>query len=67
MRSDEYGQQLWTRGKVRAKWKECQVCAKMIAPGELAYSPLTNGFNRMHRIHASCVETPEAAAIKPSV
>lgn len=53
-RHPTYGQELWTRGRVRRFAKKCAMCGMMVQPKEWAYAPLTNGHNRMHRICERC-------------
>jgi len=53
-----YGRQMWSRtaGPVR-KDTTCRVCGRVVTKGsEPMYRPLTNGYNRMHRICCACVE-----------
>jgi hypothetical protein len=45
----EYGKQLWSTGKCRKDFV-CQITGKNIPKGSVAYRPITNGYNRMHRI-----------------
>ena len=44
-----YGRQMWHTCTVRKRW-ECNVSGKYINSGEKAWRPITNGYNRMHRI-----------------
>jgi len=52
--TDEYGAQLWTRGKAR-KAKKCELCQQPTPVGAITWKPLTNGYNRMHRLCDTCV------------
>lgn len=52
----DYGRQLWTRVKLR-KSRKCGRCSKELNSGNDAYSPVTNGYNRMERLCPECVET----------
>lgn len=52
----EYGAQLWTVGKIRKRGKRCVTCWNPLAPGCDAYRPITNGYNRMHRICTACID-----------
>lgn len=40
---------LWSRTKIR-KCKNCEITDEKIDKGEYAWIPITNGYNRMHRI-----------------
>jgi hypothetical protein len=51
----EFGRQVWTKAKTRKVW-ECEVCRKRIEKGQVAYRPITNGYNRMCRICEECME-----------
>lgn len=53
LESHLYGTQLWPTAKLR-KSKSCAVCEKLILPKQTAYSPITNGYNRMARICWPC-------------
>lgn len=53
--TSSHGQQLFTRGKLR-KAKSCALCKFPLKPGTLAYMPVTNGYNRMHRLCVACVQ-----------
>jgi len=52
--TDEYGAQLWTRRKLRKDNRGCVDCEQPIAKGAFAWGPLTNGYNRMHRLCHPC-------------
>lgn len=57
--SGDYGAQLWTRVTLRKsknKTKKCCNCDSELAPGDVAFTPITNGYNRMHRICTICIE-----------
>ena len=56
--ASSHGQQLFTLNKLR-KRTECAVCKGTLLPKDHAYSPITNGYNRMHRICAPCVNDLE--------
>jgi hypothetical protein len=56
--SSSHGQQLFTRARVR-KHRACALCKRKILPGSLAYRPITNGYNRMHRLCVPCVQDLE--------
>ena len=45
----EYGNQLWSKCTVRKSWT-CVVSKELIKKGYVAFRPITNGYNRMHRI-----------------
>lgn len=51
--SEAHGMQLWTRVKLR-KDHSCEVCKGLMLKGVEAFSPITNGYNRMHRMHRHC-------------
>ncbi len=51
LQSRNYGQQVFTRARLRVK-RTCPICRCVIAPGAMAYRPITNGDNRCHRICA---------------
>ena len=53
--SGNYGAQLWSSIKL-SKSKDCVRCETKLTAGARAFKPITNGYNRMHRICASCVE-----------
>jgi hypothetical protein len=57
--SYNYGKQLWSVVKTR-KIAECVNCDGEISKSTNAYSPITNGYNRMHRICTTCVERMKA-------
>ena len=46
---------LCTRVKAR-KSTTCEISRKPIAPGDLVYRPMNNGYDRMHRFLASVIE-----------
>ena len=52
--SYEYGRQLWTNVALR-KEKKCARCDGSIPKGTRCFSPITNGYNRMHRLCSGCV------------
>jgi hypothetical protein len=52
----KFGMCLWTIGKVRGHSKPCCVCGGTLAKGVPSYKPVTNGYNRMHRICPLCVK-----------
>ena len=52
--SQEYGTQLWAECKMR-KAHKCAVCGMAYPVGTKMYRPMTNGYNRMHRICQCCV------------
>jgi len=53
--SYNYGKQLWGIVKTR-KVARCANCDQEIPKASQVYSPITNGYNRMHRICTTCVE-----------
>jgi len=55
--SEEFGTELFTRGAAR-KDHRCATCGDVISKGQAAWRPLTNGYNRMHRVHLGCFEFP---------
>ena len=59
--SYEYGTQLWTR-RVTRKDFYCRVCSFKKTKRTHAFAPLTNGYNRMHRICDTCVTRMAASA-----
>ncbi len=59
--SGDYGAQLWAKAKLR-KEKKCFACEGQVAVGTEVYSPITNGYNRMHRICVGCVERMKSQA-----
>lgn len=56
LRSLEYGSQMWTPCKVR-KATLCLLCGEGIEKNVVVFRPLTNGGNRMERIHPSCLKS----------
>lgn len=56
--ASSHGHQLFTLVKMR-KSKPCVICDVALKPGDRAYSPITNGYNRMHRLCVACVEEME--------
>jgi hypothetical protein len=52
--SIEYGQQIWHRMTLH-KAKHCDDCRTLLAVGTECFRPFTNGYNRMHRLCATCV------------
>lgn len=48
-----FGLQIFTRVKLR-KNTECAACDTPIKKGDTAWSPITNGYNRMHRVCVAC-------------
>ena len=50
----DYGPELWTKVKIR-KARKCTNCDSQIPVGASAFSPITHGYNRMHRICMGCV------------
>lgn len=52
--SEKYGMQLFTRVKLR-KNTSCAACGDPLNKGTEAFSPLTNGYNRMHRVCFHCL------------
>jgi hypothetical protein len=48
--NDKYGKQLWAVSKLTCKHKndKCAVCGEPV--GDIAFRPITNASNRMHRI-----------------
>ena len=57
--SEKFGVQLFTRG-VSRKDHRCEDCGQVIRRGEYAFRPLTNGYNRMHRMHRACFAPPDS-------
>lgn len=52
--ASSHGHQLFTTVKMR-KPKPCALCGVKLKPKQQAYSPITNGYNRMHRLCVACV------------
>lgn len=47
--SEEYGEQVWSLCRLRRhKESKCVICGKTL--GEFGFRPITNGYNRIHRI-----------------
>lgn len=45
----EYKRQVWALAKLRKhKTSRCAICGREV--GAVGYRPITNGYNRMHRI-----------------
>ena len=61
---DTYGLQLWVHATLR-KPKRCAIDKCEIPAKATAFSPLTNGYNRMHRICLACAEKLQDAARPP--
>lgn len=61
--SSSHGQQLFTLNKLR-KPKPCALCKIELQPKQRAYAPITNGYNRMHRICVACVAELEAEFLR---
>ena len=53
--SSRYGRQLWATVKVR-KQHRCQHCEELFPVGSKMYCPITNGYNRMHRLCEDCIK-----------
>jgi hypothetical protein len=53
--SPEFKRQTMTPGKLRKSYK-CETCGKQMAKGDCAYRTIQHGMNRMHRVHATCLE-----------
>ena len=53
--SGEYGRQLWVQCKMR-KTHKCYECDATYPVGTGMYRPMTNGYNRMQRICAQCIQ-----------
>lgn len=51
---------LWQRGKAR-KAAVCSLSGIEIRKGDRIYRPITNGMERMHRVHAAYMEARAAA------
>ena len=58
--SSSYGDQMFVRSKIR-KNNSCELCCASLKPGDQAYRPITNGYNRMHRLCVACVQELESA------
>lgn len=56
--ASSHGQQLFNRRKLR-KPRPCDLCEAGLKPGDRAYGPITNGYNRMHRLCVPCVKKLE--------
>lgn len=54
---------LWSRGKAR-KLAICKLSGRPIVVGDLMYRPVTNGNDRMMRVHADVMEKYAAATDK---
>jgi hypothetical protein len=59
----KYGRTMWVTGKTRRsrtrRAPNCEICKTELASGMLAWRPLTNGYNRMHRICVVCLPEKE--------
>lgn len=55
----DYGRNLWARARVR-KSSRCVLCDATTVVKATAYSPITHGLNRMHRICQACVDRYDA-------
>jgi hypothetical protein len=53
IRHPEYGEKMWGIVKLRKETK-CAQCKGALAVGARAFSPITNGYNRMHRLCLGC-------------
>lgn len=53
-----HGKNLFTLAKLR-KTKKCALCKVELRPPTQAYMPITNGYNRMHRLCLACVDELE--------
>jgi len=49
LRHYDHGTQIWVRAKMRKEWK-CRVTEQPIRKGDIAWRPVTDANNRMHRI-----------------
>lgn len=58
--SREYGPQLWDRSKAR-KASDCKVTGRRIEKGQPSWRPVTNGYNRAHRVSDAGVLELEAS------
>lgn len=56
--TSSHGRQIFHTTELR-KSKPCALCKVELKPGDTAYSPITNGYNRMHRLCVACVEELE--------
>ena len=54
--NSRYGSQTWATVRVQKKYSQspCQICKRPI--GSNAFRPITNGYNRSHRICSTCVD-----------
>jgi len=53
--SEKHGRQLWAQCKTR-KTHKCHECDTTYPVGTEMYRPITNGYNRMQRICAQCIQ-----------
>ncbi len=54
----QYGQAMWTTVVTRKNTK-CETCGVDIPKRSTAWSPLTNGYNRTHRLCVECVKNAQ--------
>ena len=52
--SSSHGRQMFVCGNLR-KPKPCALCGVALKVGDRVYRPITNGYNRMHRLCVACV------------
>jgi len=52
--SSSHGRQLFVCGRLR-KPKPCALCGVELKVGDRVYRPITNGYNRMHRLCVACI------------
>lgn len=57
----QYGHQMWVFCIARPRNRRalsdiCRLCDAPILKGQEVFRPMTNGYNRGHRIHVSCVD-----------
>ena len=60
-----FGVQIWSRGTSR-KPCDCEDCRTTIPKGSRSYRPITNGYNRMHRLCESCITSKEQKMSQPT-
>lgn len=61
-----HGTQLWTAVKLRGHDKCCAMCDRKLVSGDEAFSPITNGRNRMERLCVGCLTMMTLPAARPS-
>lgn len=62
LRSTQYDAAMWTLRKLRSRPRKCESCGDVIARGAEAWGPITNRYNRMHRVCLRCVPVVDEPA-----